>query len=386
MKYNIAVLLACLGANMACTSSSDETPETPTGTQSDNLSQNAVVEDGTNQNAPAISNRRLKSFRVEYQGGLLDTFGPPAVVSGQLLPDLIPTEIAYEDGKVQQLLHANVDLPGSAPFLLASYFYDQGALKKIVWESMKERKVEYDIVDGKTIAENWVDENGIERRKSYEYDADGNLVRVVGGFLDFLGNCQSGYNDDDYLPVGNLTLTYENSQVVSIVSDAGDVSVDYEYNADNLLISRTSAYGCAGGTIVETFTYNDNGQLATFELINEFESAGPSQAPNAFRTYQYNDKGQIMSISRSGQQGGSGNVSVMSFKYDSNDDLVEIIGEGNVLMPAPVYSFTYEDGACEQQTYTDPEFAASPTHTALYVNIFPESLRCGYFLPVLQLH
>jgi len=219
------------------------------------------------------------------------------------------------------------------------------------------------------------------QRTNYEYDANGKLIRVVGGFLDFAGYCQPRF--DRVSGDGNLTLSYEGDRLVSIVSDAGDISVVYGYDPDNLLISRTTAFSCGIGGRAETFTYNKDGRLTTHELTDEFKSPEFDRRLNVLSKYYYNKQDQIVSISRSRQRNGLGRMSKLNFSYDSNDELVEIQNSDDGIQDE-VYTLAYEDGHCKEQTYTDPEFIVSPTHSVLYVDIYPKALRCGYFLPTLN--
>ena len=355
------LLLICTAASLACTPSATETP----GRAENNLISDPQSNlNGADQTMSTVSNRRLKSFYLDLNSS-----------------DLVDAkyQLEYADsGLIQQLVVPAATDSDSTAKPVNSFTYESGVLAQVV---RKNKNTDYRVVDGKIVSKHWVDGKGNEKSTSYEYDADGNLIRVTGGFLDFLSYCQSAVNQDT--ADDNLTLSYEGQKLVSIVSDAGDISVVYGYNSNGLLSSRTTAFNCGNGGIGETFSYNENDQLTSYELKDEFKSPEYDGGLDTRSTYHYNEKGQIVSITRKRHRNEVGRTRELKFGYDSNDEIVSI-KNGYDGIVAEEYTLTYEDGHCEEQTYTDPEFIVSPTHAALYVKIYPESLRCGYFLSSLD--
>lgn len=343
---------------VSCSSSETDVADEPTTPQTTDEPDNPeTTQEPDNLN---LQPRRLKTVFFDY-----------------MTNDIVNHEISYQytsAGLVQAETFPSTDDGTSRVF--ESYTYDEMGILK---SSSNIRNESTYLPDGeKIITITRTPKDRDSEIKQYQYDADNKVVRVENGFLDFPAYCQPDSNN--LLPgKGNLNFTYEDNGIVSAVSDTGDVSALYTYDAQNKLSSRTTTVDCGNGAITETFSYNAAGLLSTYESIDTLDLPITTYGNNSFDEITYNERGQIKTRKVRLAREPTDWLSIVNYLYDSRNELVEIqlTKKGELVTTT---QFTYEDGACEHQTYTDPEYEFSPTHSLRQISFYPQPLNCGYFM------
>ena len=157
---------------------------------------------------------------------------------------------------------------------------------------------------------------------SYQYNAAGNLEKVVG----------EGITGDNRNTLYTSEYVYANGILQNEVYDSG---TSYTYDSDGRIISGTHKNKYSGEEILLIYNYNEAGQLVSY--TGTYETF----------TYQYNDMGLISSVTV--EEDGGSNTYSTSYTYDK---------DGNLLKEESYYvdSYIYENGVLiKKERYSDSE-------------------------------
>lgn len=215
-------------------------------------------------------------------------------------------------------------------------------------------------IETRTVTSN----NGLIRTTRYTYDEGGRIVQVLDGTFDFTRGCQPGPGAGD----GNYSLTWDDSQLVNIISDAGDFTASYTYDAAGLVASRTIDRSCESSADIERYLRDESGLLVRIE-----RTSGPEGNVET-EERSYDESGRIVGSAFINADNEPSELSRQT--YDSLGRMVRwsTVRNGIELV---VRTFEYTTGTCAEQLWTDPERSVTPDST-VSLNRAPGATQCAY--------
>ncbi len=296
------------------------------------------------------------------------------------------------DPTLAQLSKVTTTFPGSdIEGSVNSYVYDQtGRVTSIATQSVREplgssltTELQYDgailsSVDGirnstvySVLAERIVSRiitnknSGSTQTTRYTYDEVSRLVQVIDGTFDFTRGCQPGPGAGD----GNYSLTWDDSRVVNIISDAGDFTASYTYDEAGLVASRTIDRSCDSSSDVERYIRDESGLLVHIE-----RTSGPDGSIET-EERSYDESGRIVGSLLINADNESSEQS--RHAYDSLGRLVRWSTVRDDVETI-VRTYEYTTGTCVEQIWTEPERSADPEAEVSLIRA-PGMTRCAFF-------
>lgn len=140
-----------------------------------------------------------------------------------------------------------------------------------------------------------------------DYDQHGNVAAISDGLPGHRGDRTMAYDDLDRLiqtvsPMfGTASYSYDvldNLQIAALTAGPKARSHSYDYGADNRL---TSVINTAGGATVASFTYDEQGNLASRNAqFYQFDSGNRLRSVPGIETYVYDGHGRRVRATRNG--------------------------------------------------------------------------------------